>query len=111
MGFAFAVIKTSLLGVPGNELICGQKTLKLKLTLSAWGPPIGTDQYWASNRDPAHAIRFAIKDPLERVARFEAVFDILFHEDHALLKDLRFSIPIALPIYRASGEVVERPRG
>ena len=44
VGFAFAVIKTSLLGVPDNELICGQKTLKLKLTLSAWGPPIGTDQ-------------------------------------------------------------------
>ena len=43
------------------------------------------------HRDPAHALRLAIKDPLERVERFEAIFDILFHKQHALLKDLRFS--------------------
>ena len=45
----------------------------------------------AYQRDPSHAIRLAIKDPLERAGRFEGIFNLLFHDSHALLKDLRFS--------------------
>ena len=43
------------------------------------------------HRDPSHAIRLACQQPLERAGRFEALFDLLFHDRHALLKDLRFS--------------------
>ena len=42
-------------------------------------------------RDPSHAIRIAVGDPLERAERFEDIFKMLFKDQHALLKDLRFS--------------------
>ena len=42
-------------------------------------------------RDPSHAIRIAVGDPLERAERFEDIFKMLFKDQHALLNDLRFS--------------------
>ena len=45
----------------------------------------------AYQRDPAHAIRTACKEPMERAVRFERIFKMLFSKDHALLKDLRYS--------------------
>ena len=43
------------------------------------------------HRDPCHALRIAIREPLVRAERFDAIFQLLFLDDHALLKDLRFS--------------------
>ena len=41
--------------------------------------------------DPSHTVRIACKDPLARVAPLTCIFDTLFQNEHALLKDLRFS--------------------
>ena len=42
-------------------------------------------------RDPTHAIRIAIKEPLQRTGRFEDQWQRLFHGKHALLKDVMHS--------------------
>jgi hypothetical protein len=39
------------------------------------------------SRDSAHAIRIAVKEPLVRGERFALIFNILFNDQHALLKD------------------------
>ena len=38
-------------------------------------------------RDPAHVIRIACKEPLQRTGRFEEHYKRLFGDRHALLKD------------------------
>ena len=43
------------------------------------------------HRDPAHAVRIAMKHPLERNEEIIPVTNALFKGDHALLKDIRFS--------------------
>ena len=43
------------------------------------------------HRDPTHAVRIALKDPMVRADEIEGIFHVLFEGDHALLKDLRFS--------------------
>ena len=42
-------------------------------------------------RDPSHAIRIAIRDPLHRGERIGVLMNMLFNDEHSLLKDLRFS--------------------
>ncbi len=42
-------------------------------------------------RDPSHAIRIAVKEPLVRTGRFEAQWRRLFADRHALLKDVMYS--------------------
>ena len=43
------------------------------------------------HRDPAHAVRIAVKEPMTRADEMASVFHVLFEDDHALLKDIRFS--------------------
>ena len=43
------------------------------------------------HRDPAHAVRIAVKDPMKRADEMASVFHALFDGDHALLKDIRAS--------------------
>jgi hypothetical protein len=49
--------------------------------------------------DPSHAIRIAVRDPLQRADRFAEIFQMLFEDSHALLKDqhLAFSRPQRYP--------------
>jgi hypothetical protein len=42
-------------------------------------------------RDPAHALRTAIKEPLCRTGRFQEQHKMLFEQRHALLKDIQYS--------------------
>ena len=59
------------------------------------------------HRDPSHAIRLACKQPLERAGMFEGLFHLLFHDNHAMLKDLRYSDLWAAKVQDCMRQIVQ----
>ena len=69
---------SKLLGLVGDQAV--QKTLRIL-----------KERFFHSvvliSRDPAHAVRIAMKEPLRREDKNSEIFEMLFDGDHALLKD------------------------
>ena len=58
--------------------------------------------------DPAHTVRIACKDPIQRVGPLTKVFEVLFNREHALLKDLRFSDLWAAKLEVAQNHILQQ---
>ena len=59
------------------------------------------------HRDPCHALGIAIREPLIRAERLQALFDVLFFDNHALLKDVRWSDVWAVKLVEWQKRLVE----